>query len=94
MAGGLVWNAPTTNSNSSGDFTGRDPRMGVEKKQFSPDVPAGTYWFHHRCYIAKATEDFIIPSRTGIEYVDYRLAIVRRNLDGSVPAAGGRAADQ
>ena len=70
VAGGLVWNAPTTNSNSSGDFTGRDPRTGVEKKQFSPDVPAGTYWFHHRCYIAKATEDYIIPSRTGIEYVD------------------------
>ena len=70
VAGGLVWNAPTTNSNSSGDFTGRDPRTGEEKKQFSPDVPPGTYWFHHRCYIAKATEDYIIPSRTGIEYVD------------------------
>ena len=70
VAGGLVWNAPTTNSASSGEFTGRDPRTGEEKKQFSPDVPDGTYWFHHRCYIAKATEDYIIPSRTGIEYVD------------------------
>jgi outer membrane protein assembly factor BamB len=70
VAGGLVWNAPTTNSNSTGEFTGRDPRTGEEKKQFSPDVPDGTYWFHHRCYIAKATEDYIIPSRTGIEYVD------------------------
>ncbi|MEP6669520.1 MAG: PQQ-binding-like beta-propeller repeat protein [Chthoniobacter sp.] len=70
VAGGLVWNAPTTNSNSSGEFIGRDPRTGAEKKQFSPDVPDGTYWFHHRCYIAKATEDYIIPSRTGIEYVD------------------------
>lgn len=70
VAGGLVWNAPTINSNSSGAFVGRDTRTGEEKKQFSPDVPDGTYWFHHRCYIAKATEDFIIPSRTGIEYVD------------------------
>ncbi|MEO7800333.1 MAG: PQQ-binding-like beta-propeller repeat protein, partial [Opitutaceae bacterium] len=33
-------------------------------------MPDGTYWFHHRCYIAKATEKFIIPSRTGIEYVN------------------------
>src|SRR6185369_2206819 len=51
-------------------FTGRDLLTGEAKKQFKPDVPDGTYWFHHRCYIAKATEQFIIPSRTGIEYVD------------------------
>ena len=70
VAGGLVWNAGTTNGNQSGEFTGRDPRTGEEKKKFAPDVPDGTYWFHHRCYIAKATEDYIIPSRTGIEYVD------------------------
>lgn len=70
VAGGLVWNAGTTNGNQTGEFTGRDPRTGVEKKRFAPDVPDGTYWFHHRCYIAKATEQFIMPSRTGIEYVD------------------------
>ena len=29
-----------------------------------------TYWFHHRCHIAKATERFLLPSRTGIEFVD------------------------
>ncbi len=70
VAGGLVWNAPTTQGNMSGAFVGRDPRTGEEKKKFAPDVPDGTYWFHHRCYIAKATENFIMPSRTGIEYVD------------------------
>ncbi len=70
VAGGLVWNAPTTQGNMSGEFVGRDPRTGEEKKKFAPDVPDGTYWFHHRCYIAKATENFIMPSRTGIEYVD------------------------
>ncbi len=70
VAGGLVWNAPTTQGNMSGEFVGRDLRTGETKKDFKPDVPAGTYWFHHRCYIAKATEKFIIPSRTGIEYVD------------------------
>ena len=31
-----------------------------------------TYWFHHRCYISKATENFLLPSRTGIEFVDYK----------------------
>lgn len=70
VAGGLVWNAPTTSGNMSGEFIGRDVRTGVTKKDFKPDVPEGTYWFHHRCYIAKATEQFIMPSRTGIEYVD------------------------
>lgn len=70
VAGGLVWNAGTLSGNLKGEFKGRDLRTGEVKKQFSPDVPDGTYWFHHRCYIAKATENFLIPSRTGIEYVD------------------------
>ncbi len=65
---GLVWCAPTTSGKDTGTFTGRDPRTGEVKKEFPPDVD--TYWFHHRCYIAKATDNFIIPSRTGIEFVD------------------------
>ena len=70
VAQGLVWNAGTTNGNQTGEYTGRDILTGEIKKQFYPDVPEGTYWFHHRCYQAKATEKYIMPSRTGIEYVD------------------------
>ncbi|MBI4658653.1 MAG: PQQ-binding-like beta-propeller repeat protein [Verrucomicrobia bacterium] len=69
VTGGLVWNAPTISGNMSGAFTGRDPKTGEVKKEFPPDVK--TYWFHHRCYIAKATDRFLIPSRTGIEFVDF-----------------------
>ena len=69
VVGGLVWSAPLTSGGHSGVYTGRDPRTGEVKKQFPPNVK--TYWFHHRCYIAKATERFLIPSRTGIEFVDY-----------------------
>ncbi|MCG8648323.1 MAG: PQQ-binding-like beta-propeller repeat protein, partial [Pirellulales bacterium] len=65
---GLVWVAPLTSGRDSGVYTGRDPRTGEIKKQFAPDVE--TYWFHHRCYIAKATDNFLMPSRTGIEFVD------------------------
>lgn len=65
---GLVWCAPTTSGKDSGVFTGRDPRTGEVKKEFAPDID--TYWFHHRCYIAKATDNFLMPSRTGIEFVD------------------------
>ncbi|MFO0922135.1 MAG: PQQ-binding-like beta-propeller repeat protein [Pirellulales bacterium] len=68
VVNGLVWCAPTTTGKDSGVFTGRDPKTGEVKKEFPPDID--TYWFHHRCYIAKATDNFIIPSRTGIEFVD------------------------
>ena len=65
---GLVWLAPLTSGRDSGVYTGRDPRTGEVVKSFAPDVE--TYWFHHRCYIAKATNNFLMPSRTGIEFVD------------------------
>ena len=64
----LVWLAPLTSGKDSGVYKGRDPRTGEVKKEFAPDVE--TYWFHHRCYIAKGTQNFLMPSRTGIEFVD------------------------
>jgi len=71
VSGGLVWNAGTLDGKQSGEFIGRDVGTGEVKKRFLPDVPPDTYWFHHRCYIAKATQKYLIPSRTGIEYVDH-----------------------
>ncbi|HET6883555.1 MAG TPA: PQQ-binding-like beta-propeller repeat protein [Pirellulales bacterium] len=69
IAGGMVWVAPTTEGRDSGIYKGRDLKTGEVKIEFPPDID--TYWFHHRCYIAKATDRFIIPSRTGIEFVDF-----------------------
>jgi outer membrane protein assembly factor BamB len=65
---GLVWLAPLTSGKDSGVYTGRDPRTGEVKSEFAPNVD--TYWFHHRCYIAKGTNNFLLPSRTGVEFVD------------------------
>lgn len=65
---GMVWVAPLTSGRDTGIYVGRDPRTGEVRKEFAPDVD--TYWFHHRCYIAKATDNFLMPSRTGIEFVD------------------------
>ncbi len=65
---GMVWCAPTTSGKDTGVFSGHDPRTGEVLKEFPPDVD--TYWFHHRCYIAKATDNYLMPSRTGIEFVD------------------------
>ncbi|MBN1444159.1 MAG: PQQ-binding-like beta-propeller repeat protein, partial [Planctomycetes bacterium] len=68
VVGGLVWSAPIAGGNDSGVFTGRDPLTGEVKRTFAPDVD--TYWFHHRCYPSKATERYVLTSRTGIEFVD------------------------
>ncbi len=70
VVNGLVWCAPTTSGKDTGVYTGRDPKTGEVKVEFPPNVD--TYWFHHRCYIAKATDNFIMPSRTGIEFVDFK----------------------
>ena len=68
VAGGLVWTGETTVGQYKGVFTGRDPRTGEVKKEFAPDVK--THWFHHRCYRAKATDRFLLVSRTGVEFLD------------------------
>ena len=65
-----VWNGPTTSGGFTGIQTARDLRTGEEKKAFPPTVE--TYWFHHRCYRAKATEKYLMLSRTGIEYIDLK----------------------
>jgi len=70
VAGGLVWTGETTSGRAVGVFTGRDPKTGKVKREFPPDVDV--YWFHHRCYRGKATENFLLMSRTGVEFIDIR----------------------
>ena len=69
VVGGLVWSGTIASGRDSGIFTGRDLHSGQVKSEFAPDVQ--THWFHHRCYRAKATDRYLLPSRTGIEFVDY-----------------------
>ncbi|MDP6545943.1 MAG: PQQ-binding-like beta-propeller repeat protein [Phycisphaerae bacterium] len=65
---GVVWCGETTSGHAVGHFAGRDVKTGKIVKEFDPDVK--TYWFHHRCYRGKATEKYILTSRTGLEYID------------------------
>ncbi|GAI36599.1 unnamed protein product, partial [marine sediment metagenome] len=53
----LVWSGAIAGGKDSGVFTGRDLYTGEVKNQFAPDVQ--TYWFHHRCYRAKATDRWL-----------------------------------
>lgn len=71
---GKMWAANVTSGRKesptgTGEIVARNPGSGQEEKKFN-DIPA--YWFHHRCYPAKATEDFLIMSRTGTEFVDIK----------------------
>ncbi|MBT4819649.1 MAG: PQQ-binding-like beta-propeller repeat protein, partial [Lentisphaerae bacterium] len=64
---GVVWSGATSGGGLSGEVTGRDIHTGEVKGQFKPDVD--TYWFHHRCHRGKATDRFLMTSRTGIEFI-------------------------
>ncbi len=64
----LVWSGDIATGQNSGIFKGLDLHTGQIKKDFPPDVDA--YWFHHRCYPAKATDRYLLTSRTGIEFID------------------------
>jgi outer membrane protein assembly factor BamB len=69
VSGGLVWSGAVAQGTDSGVMIGRDPSTGEVKSEFLPDVQ--THWFHHRCYRAKATDKYLLFSRTGIEFIDY-----------------------
>jgi len=70
VAGGLVWTTEIAFSKSSGKVVGLDPMTGEVKRTIPCD--AGIHWFHQRCYRSKATERFLLTSRTGIEFVDLK----------------------
>ena len=66
---GVVWHGETANSADVGYTVGYDLHTGKQVKKFPPDVQ--THWFHQRCYRQKATDRFLLYSRTGIEFVDF-----------------------
>jgi outer membrane protein assembly factor BamB len=65
---GLVWTPETMQGGYTGTMTGLDLHTGAVVKEFVPDVD--THWFHHRCYRGKATDKYLLMSRTGTEFVD------------------------
>ncbi len=71
---GKMWAANVTSGRKesptgTGEIVALNPGSGQQEKKYD-DIPA--YWFHHRCYPAKATEDYLIMSRTGTEFVDLK----------------------
>jgi len=69
VADGLVWASYAPGRNTT-DFTeGRDLHTGEVKRQLKTDA-AFTETHHHRCYRNKATDQFILLGRTGVEWID------------------------
>jgi outer membrane protein assembly factor BamB len=65
---GTVWFGATKDGRQAGPFYGIDLHNGEVLSTFEPDNVS--YWFHQRCYMQKATDNYILSSRTGIEFVD------------------------
>jgi len=89
----LVWSMNITSARAPGTFTGRDPLSGEIRKQF--DLPPFKGIGHHRCYKAKASGNYVLLSRSGVEYVDPRTESYDENhwvrggcLYGIMPANG------
>ena len=53
---------------STGAFLGYNIESGAPDKSVAGNDDS--YWFHHRCHRSKATENYFLTSRTGIEMVD------------------------
>ena len=68
VLGGVVWSGAITAGKDSGVFTGRDLHTGEVVSEFGPDTDI--HFMHHRCYRGKATDRYLIPSRTGTEFID------------------------
>jgi len=73
-------------------FFGRDPVTG-ETRRIHP--PGKSDWFHHRCHRGRATNQYLIMSRTGLEYIDVKTGKWQPNpwvrgacLYGMMPANG------
>ncbi len=67
---GTVWCDTSSNGRLDGTVVGYDLKTGEQKHKFPADKTS--YWFHHRCHPGKATTNYIMTSRTGIEFIDFR----------------------
>ncbi|WP_460166964.1 outer membrane protein assembly factor BamB family protein [Thermostilla marina] len=67
---GLVWCHASSNGRLSGEEVAYDLKTGEVRARFAPNFDI--YWFHHRCYPGRATVNYVMTSRTGIEFVDLK----------------------
>ncbi len=67
VAQGLVW-APDSTGRTKSVLKGLDPRTGKVMRELDIDFRQG---FHHRCHAGRATENYLIASKVGVNMVDF-----------------------
>ncbi len=67
---GIVWCPTSSYGGADGRVVGFDLKTGRKAHSFPADNRS--YWFHHRCHSGRATSNYIITSRTGTEFIDFR----------------------
>ena len=71
VADGLVWTGSLVKASDPGITEGRDPVTGEVKRTRPPDkefFAAGMG--HHRCYRNKATNEYLLLGRSGVEFIE------------------------
>jgi len=77
---GVVWTGNLVRATDPGMTEGRDLRTGRIVKRRPPDSSFFRIGMgHHRCYRNKATENYLILNRAGIELVDVRTGAAAAN---------------
>ncbi len=66
---GVVWFGGVSAGGLPGTVKGLDLHTGAVKAAYEA-ADVDTFWFHHRCYRGKATDRYLMVSRTGIEFID------------------------
>ncbi len=68
VVGGLAWTGGIAWGKDSGEFIGYDVHTGKVGSRIPIDTKV--FFMHHRCHRSKATDRYLIPSRTGTEFID------------------------
>jgi outer membrane protein assembly factor BamB len=74
VAQGLVW----VHDKESMSIVGLDPHSGAPRRRLATDKALDN-GHHHRCYRNKATEQYLITSYRGLEFVDWSSGDIDRN---------------
>ena len=70
IAGGLLWTGSFTWGNDPGITEARDPKTGEVRRRRPPDGEFLPRIGHARCHRCKATSEYLILGRSGVEFVD------------------------
>ena len=71
VADGLVWTGTLVRAKQPGITQGLDPRTGKVKRTRPPDAEVFRVGMnHHRCYRNKATCEYLVLGRAGVEFID------------------------